>query len=81
MSNHTVSITIPENIYKDFLDMLDAVQCKFTEEEIAEMAPRQVKLIKYVSKLVGKKATPRFKTIRAQEKALLLPRGIKYLRQ
>lgn len=64
-----VTISIPKNIYKDFLDMLDSNQCQFTEEELKTMSPRQVELINYISGLVGEKATPRFKSIREQQKA------------
>ena len=67
-----ITINVPKAIYKDFLDFLDSAQCQFTQEELKEMAPRQVAVLTFVSNLVGD-ATPRFETIRAQKRAFLVP--------
>lgn len=67
--NNYVSIKIPYNLYKDFLDLLDSAQCQYTEEELRYMAPTQVELITYISHVVGERATPRFKSIKQWEKA------------
>lgn len=71
-NKHHKIVKVPYNIYMDFLDLLDSTQCQFTEEELKDMAPNQVELINYVSNLVGDGATPRFKSIKQQRKALRL---------
>lgn len=63
-----VTLQIPMNLYKDFLDFLDASQCQYTEEDLRYMAPTQAELITYVSHIVGERATPRFRSIKQQEK-------------
>ena len=67
--NNYVSVLIPSKLYKDFLDLLDSCQCQYTEEDLRYMAPRQVELIGYINHIVGETATPRFKSIKQQEKA------------
>jgi hypothetical protein len=67
-NNNFVTLQIPRKLYKDFLDLLDASQCQYTEEDFRYMAPNQVELVTYVSHIVGEKATPRLRSIKQLEK-------------
>lgn len=63
-----VTLHIPNKLYKDFLDLLDASQCQYTEEDLQYMSPNQAKLVTYISHIVGEAATPRFKSIKQLKK-------------
>ena len=66
--NNCITLSIPKKLYKDFLDLLDASQCQYTEEDFRYMAPNQVELISYISHIVGETATPRLRSIKQMEK-------------
>jgi predicted CopG family antitoxin len=53
----TKTITIPAEIYDDFLNLLDVAQSSISDEMKLKCSPKERKTLKFVRKLLGNKAS------------------------